>query len=575
MGRLLNHKFWFAVTNKPQDENAIVTLSLNYKYDKVKRTPTAIRIPFATWDSKARRIKELNRYKHLNLDEYNNLLRVYEGRISFAKTEVQEGNMTYATAFDYILKTDKEEVLWDYLKPKYWRNSTKAVKKHSDRLKAIEGYLSTTKLKDCVPLNFRMMADNALVEKIADAIKNNPKTSTNTSHDYLSTLNAICHKQKKDNRPFTGLDLMPSKEDDYGSNPVPYASVLSALNRIKSKQQFEAVIFWLYMFCLTGIDAVDICNTSEDNFDKDDLKYINDNGLLHYHPESMFNSDLKQYNRKLYRIGKRTKNKQNIGGTMFNLFPTLLLHKVLKELIKETHRDYAYKGTDKIRLFNFMTRDKNGKLLESGDDKWRAYRGVMSKNLKKLGMGNGLKQVRDTFTMTGENAGVDKQMLQEYLGHKSKKETITHYRSPSQTNKDTYHSQILEKYNIVSLTKTVLQMGESYGYLYSGFEELKYKDGVFRGTLKPHTGGYINEDEGMMLDIDKLSKWSAEEELELQRLLKEFRDVPSHRFVNGRIIIEKPDPNNMPDELKELILKKEELRIVTDLEKEGYSIQKP
>ena len=60
-----------------------------------------------------------------------------------------------------------------------------------------------------------------------------------------------------------------------------------------------------------------------------------------------------------------------------------------------------------------------------------------------------------------------------------------------------------------------------------------------------------------------------------KRLLKEFRDVPSHRFVNGRIIIEKPDPNNMPEELKELILKKEELRIVTDLEKEGYSIQKP
>jgi hypothetical protein len=113
-------------------------------------------------------------------------------------------------------------------------------------------------------------------------------------------------------------------------------------------------------------------------------------------------------------------------------------------------------------------------------------------------------------------------------------------------------------------------MGENYGYLYSGFEELKYKDGVFRGTLKPRKGGYINEEEEMMLDIDRLSKWSAEEELELQRLLKEFRDVPSHKFVNGRIIIEKPDPNNMPEELKKLIQKKEELRIVTDLEKEDW-----
>lgn len=569
MGRKLNHKFWFAVTNKPQDENAVVTLSLNYKYDKVKRTPTTIRIPFSTWDSKARRIKELSRYKHLNLEEYNNLLRLYEGRISFAKSEVQEGNMTYTTAFEYILKSEKEEVLWDYLKPKYWRNSTKAVKKHSDRLRAIEGYLLTTKLKDCVPLTFRIMADNTLVTKIADAVKDNPNISTNTSHDYLSTLNAICHRQKNDNKPFTRLDLMPSKEDNYGSNPVPYASVLNGLNLIKSKQQYEAVIYWLYMFCLTGIDAVDICNTSEDNFDIDDLKYIKENGLLHYHPESMFNTNLKQYNRKLYRIGKRTKNNQNVGGTMFNLFPTLLLHKVLKKLIQETHPEYAYRGTDSIRLFNFMTRDKNGKLLENGDDKWKAYRSVMSKNLKKLGMGNGLKQVRDTFTMTGENAGVDKQMLQEYLGHKNKKEVITHYRSPSQTNKDTYHSQILEKYNIVSLTKTVLQMGVHYGYLYSGYEELNYGDGVFKGTLKPRKGGYITDEENMMLDIDKLSKWSAEEELELQRKLKEFRDLPNHKIVNGCVVTEEPNPNNMPDELKKLILKKEELRIVTDLEKEN------
>ena len=184
-----------------------------------------------------------------------------------------------------------------------------------------------------------------------------------------------------------------------------------------------------------------------------------------------------------------------------------------------------------------MTRDKNGKRLESGDDKWRAYRGVMSKNLKKLGMGNGLKQVRDTFTMTGENAGVDKQMLQEYLGHKSKKETITHYRSPSQTNKDTYHSQILEKYNIVSLTKATLQMGVNYGYLSSGYEPLEHRDGIYYGTLTPKDS-IVTETEDIMLEIDRLSKWSAEEELELQRQLKEFRDVPNHKFVDGRIIIE-------------------------------------
>ena len=113
-------------------------------------------------------------------------------------------------------------------------------------------------------------------------------------------------------------------------------------------------------------------------------------------------------------------------------------------------------------------------------------------------------------------------------------------------------------------------MGENYGYLYSGYEEPKYKDGVFRGTLKPSKGGYINEEEEMMLDIDRLSKWSSEEELELQRLYKEFRDMQNHKIVNGKVVQEKPDPNNMHEELKKLILKREELRIVTDLEKEDW-----
>ena len=567
MGRILNHKFWFAVTNKPQNENAIVTLSLNYKYDKVKRTPTAIRIPFATWDSKARRIKELNRYKHLNLDEYNNLLRVYQGRISYAKTEVQEGNMTYATAFDYILKTDKEEVLWDYLKPKYWRNSTKAVNKHSDRLRAMEGYLLTTKLKDCVPLSFRMMADNTLVTKLADAIKDNPKTSTNTSHDYLSTLNAICHRQKKDNKPFTRLDLLPSKEDNYGSNPIPPKAIGLALNRINSKQQYEAVIYWLYMFCLTGIDAVDICNTSEDNFDKDDLKHIKENGLLHYHPESLFRKELKQYNRKLYRIGKRTKNKQNIGGTMFNLFPTLLLHKVLKKLIQETHSEYAYKGTDCIRLFNFMTRDKNGRLLESGDVKWRAYRGVMSKNLKKLGMGSGLKQVRDTFTMAGEEIGVSKQMLQEYLGHKNKRETITHYRSPSQIQKDIYHSRIIESYTILNITGLVIQFGEAKGYLPTNNEYDSF-GALVSINLNDDKHPLFTEDECQMLEIGRLNKWSAEEELQLERKLKQFKENPPQKFINGQVV-SMEDDEHMPEDLKKLIAKKKELSVLNDIEM-GY-----
>lgn len=549
MSKKKNHSWWFAVINKPSEITGKVTVSLCYKYEKRKVFKTPIKIPSECWDDKAKRIKILAKYSHLNLQEYNDLLLTYKGRIAYVRREMAEGNMTYTTAVEYILKIEKEELLVDYLVPEHWKGSSKAVKKHGDRLRAIENYLLTTELKDLVPLSFSVMSDEATVTKLGNAIKNNPKISVNTSHDYMSTLNAICGKQSKNNKPFTNLDLMPSKEDTYGSNPVAYVDVLQALNKVNSKQQYEAVIFWLYMFCLTGIDAVDIANTSEDNFDKDDLKHIKEKGLMHYHPESMFKGFIEPYSRKLYRLGKRAKSNQSIGGTMFNLFPTLLLHKVLKRLIKETHPEYAYNGKDCIRMFNFLTRDKNGKYLKEGDDKWTAYRGVMSKNLKKLGMGNGLKQVRDTFTMQGENLGVSKEKLQEYLGHKLKKEVITHYRSPSQIEKDTYHSQILEGYNIVGLTKTVLEVGEQFGYLP-------------KNTIKP----YLTKDELNMLEKEKLNSWSYEEELTLQRLLKAFRDNPRHEFIDGKIEIFN-DENNMPPELKALIARKEMLTLDRDIDK--------
>ena len=261
------------------------------------------------------------------------------------------------------------------------------------------------------------MMDERCVKQIVQCLLDAPTVSKNTANNYLTTVNALCYIARK-RRPITEFGLMPELEDIYGSNPVPYTSILDAFNNINSKQQYEAVIFWLYMFCLTGIDAIDVANTSEDNLDKADLKHIKENGLNHYHPEHMFTRDTKQFSRKIYRTGRRSKNGNLIGGTLLNLFPTLTLHRILKKLIKETHPEYAYQGADCLRLFNFLTKDKMGRDLKAGKDKWTAYRGVMSKNLKKLGMGKGFKQVRDTFTMQGEEVGVDKGKLQEYLGHR-------------------------------------------------------------------------------------------------------------------------------------------------------------
>jgi hypothetical protein len=564
MSRTKSHNWWFAVIHKPKDKKSIVTLTLCYKYDMPKRFGTTIRIPYECWDIKAKDIRILSKYSHLSLETYSNLLLTYKQRIAHVKSEMSEGRMTYQTGAEYILNTQKDELLSDYLTPAFLK---KGLKKYTDRVGSVENHLTNGGYSNLVPLSFNTLMDERCVKQIVECLRDTPSVIQNTAHDYLTTINSLCNKVRK-RRPITEFGLMPERTDHYGANPVPYTSILDALNKVNSKQQYEAIIFWLYMFCLTGIDAIDIANTSEDNIDKDDLKHIKENGLKHYHPEYMFYGTMKQFGRKIYRTGRRSKNNALIGGTLLNLFPTLTLHRILKQLIKETHPEYAYQGADCLRLFNFLTKDKMGRDLEVGSAKWTAYRGVMSKNLKKLGMGKGFKQVRDTFTMQGEEIGVDKGKLQEYLGHSKNKEVITHYRSPSQTEKDTYHTQIIQEFNIVQLTKLAVTIGQDCGYLPIAKKEV---DGIIRGTLVADSelpkDSILTGADYLLFDVGKLTQWDIKKELRLQRLLKQFRDKPIAKVIDGKVVYTN-DPKDAPQELKDLLKEKEELFILQDIGKE-------
>lgn len=570
MGRTKSHNWWFAVIHKPKEKTAIVTLSLCYKYTTPKRFGTAIRIPYECWDINAKAIRILSKYKHLNLEAYSELLLTYKQKISYVKREMAEGRMTYQTGAEYILHKVKDELLSDYLTTDYF--SVDGVQKHSLRLRSVQKYLAEQGHQALVPLSYSILSDDRNVKLIAKCISENPNIKVNTAYDYLQSINAICNKRKGFGRPFTRLDLMPSKSDYYGSNPVLPIQLYDGINNIKTKQQFEAVVYWLYMFCLTAIDAVDVANTSEESFDAKDLKYIKDKGLLHYHPKHILQGELSAYSRKLYRKGRRAKGGNNIGGTMFNMFPTLVLHKVLKMLIKETHPHLAYSGTDKIRLFNFLTKDRSNRTLADGKAKWTMYRNAMSKNLKKLGIGNGFKQVRDTFTTQGEELQISKGLLQEYLGHSKGKETITHYRSPSQVTKDVYHMQIVQEFGIIQLTNIILTKGEHCGYLPTGKSLKKVGHKTYGGTLEPHP--YLTDEECSMLVTEKLSQWSVDKELKLERLRKQFYENPTPSFVDGKVIYSTKE-SDMPDELKELLQEKSDLFVLDEIAKEGYSIQKP
>ena len=54
---------------------------------------------------------------------------------------------------------------------------------------------------------------------------------------------------------------------------------MEGLNSINTFKQFEALLFWLYSFCLLGLDGVDIINI-------DEKKIVEENhNLDYYHPD--------------------------------------------------------------------------------------------------------------------------------------------------------------------------------------------------------------------------------------------------------------------------------------------------
>ena len=71
----------------------------------------------------------------------------------------------------------------------------------------------------------------------------------------------------------------------------------------------------------------------------------------------------------------------------------------------------------------------------------------------------------------------------------------------------------------------------------------------------------------ILFDIDKLTQWDIKKELRLQRLLKQFRDKPVAKAVDGKVVYT-TDPEDAPQELKDLLKEKEELFILQDIEKE-------
>mgnify|MGYP002006047808 CR=1 FL=1 len=276
-------------------------------------------------------------------------------------------------------------------------------------------------------------------------------------------------------------------------------AINSGINKIETKQDYLSYAFWLFSFCLRGLDGTDIVNISEKNVQGDPT--------LPYYPDWDSDYCFISCNEKAYYLKRRGKSNKYFR-ILLNLYPTYYLHRLIKQLVKETHPEYAYSGNDRLRLFNFLTKNDKNETVPKGKAKWVALRDTLSKKAKKM-VGEGIKTTRHTFTNLAKNElTLTDSEQQDLLQHSTNKKALTHYQSELQMNTDLNHIFSLQEYEIARTVQLLFDYGEN-----KGFHSFK-----------------INSGAKTLLMRNNLTTFTIEEEREYQKLLRAFDNKPEPKF---------------------------------------------
>ena len=137
-----------------------------------------------------------------------------------------------------------------------------------------------------------------------------------------------------------------------------------------------------------------------------------------------------------------------------NLIPILFIRDWLHYLVKINRPQYAYMGTDRLRIFNFKTLTSKGKDDMEGEAKKKAIADTYRDKTQRM-FGGTLQQTRHTVTAQGQENGLSTSELNAQLGHAAKG-SIRHYMKTHQIPKDVNHIHIIKEFGILKILKAVV-----------------------------------------------------------------------------------------------------------------------
>ena len=510
-----HHNFWLAFMRTPE-KGKKGTLYVRYKFGNIKNSAsnksTPIKLFPHDWDKSKRHLIKKLQIDEAYVDECRWIDEFYT-TIKGIQIDMDKGVMSLDTAWRLIFNRNRKGDIREFLNNHPKLDTGGQRNKYLTFLTSIEKHLPN-KFK---PLTFASIQDDVSINKIASLLKQG-NLKPQTIGDYMKMLDYVTREAKlKAQSPFKTNGLIPT-HGAVNKRPRTYVDIMQGLNKIKTRKDYLAVNFWLYSLCLRGLNGTDICCLSEDWIGSGTYEDA-------FYPDHIIDPiAFGNLSEKTHLDRKRGKSLNNSNMTiLLNLLPTYLLHQSLKQLIKEEYPQYSYKGKDKLRLFNFTTKDKNYQEDKDGKSKWTLIKDTISPKTSRI-LGEGINNARHTFTSTAESLGtISDDDQRKMLGQKAKG-ALSHYQSPAQMRIDLNHIQTLDDMKILSIVNVFYELGFSKGYL------TQY--------LTPYTK--------YMLEDDSLMRFSAEDELKLMKQTSEWQNKPSFKLVDGEIKqIHQPKPESL------------------------------
>jgi len=527
-------------------------IKLRIKGNKKKTTDIGVEVKVEHWDESYGHITAKHRANYPN---YTKKIDEIYSRIEEVKPQLMSGLIGYSTAFDRLLGRHQiSGSILDFVK-QYEpdaKTGSSTLRKHYDNIRALQGKLAKEGLKKYTPIEFSHLQDETAIENIATYIIRKGGYKQNYQASLIKSLNWVTVKAKLSRkRPFTELGFLPSEKASDKNKPTNKGILLDGLNNIKTMKQFEAYLFWLYSFCLLGLDGKDIARLNEDHIVNKDY---NRGDLTDYLPEADVLDGGKRFFTPYHIHLKRGKSKRGASDsgvdaiTQVNLTPTLIVLELLKYAI--SFNNYSYRGKDLLRLYNFDVD------TETGAEKWERIRKIYSSTLSDK-VGTTTQQARHTVTKMGSRLGLDDKKIDRYLNH-STSGVIKHYLDKEQVEQDVFQIHIFQEFGLLEIVKITLDLFKKRTVRVNEKDVPFIPFGIVDKKLQGRTVPILHR--STILSRGILTKFSREDEVRYQTLLNDIKEG-TRVIENGRIVRKEVAKNKYPKELQKLIEKRKQLYV--------------